>query len=482
MGSGKFPCFVLADSCWQIRVGRLQCCVLGCAAQMDKESVQTRRRIEPLMGGVALLLLLVGCVVVLRPFLSALMWAMVLAFSLYPLQRRFTSWFRGSRTLAACLVTLTLTVLLAGPVVWIGVSLAEDGKALAAATRKWFLSMPDEAPALVSRTPVFGKELADYWVEFAVSRKQWMEKLEQASQDPPPRAKIVVEKGNELVVDDAPEPPPVPAQSSNGGSKPESPELIILLGRLIAWARTWLISVGLAVGNGVVQVLVSAFLTFFMLRDGQVLSERMGVAVDHLTGGRGRHLMNVAGATVKGVIFGILGTALAQAVVAGIGFGIAGVPGAVLLGGLTFFFAVIPFGPPVIWIPATLWLFSQGSPGWGMFMLLWGVLGISGVDNFLRPYLISHGSKMPFVLIFCGVIGGAMAFGLVGVFLGPTLLAVTFRLIEEWAVVPTTAVKVVANVDALAERDFQAMVIGDQVSDNTIREHKEQLMPPSQGE
>jgi len=403
---------------------------------MEKPVMQTRRKLEPLLGGVALLLLLVGCVEVLQPFLSALMWAMVLAFSLYPLQRRFTLWFRGSRTLAACLVTLTLTVVLAGPVVWTGFSVAEDGKALTEATRKWLLSMPDEAPAWVSRTPVFGKELANDWEQFAAGRKLWMDQLEKAAQDQPPRAKIVVEGGNGMVVEATPVAPPAAVPPVSGTAKPQSPELVFLLGRSIAWARSWLISIGLAVGNGVVQVLVSAFLTFFMLRDAQVLSERMGVAVDRLTGGRGRHLMNVAGATVKGVIYGILGTALAQAVVAGIGFGMAGVPGAVLLGCLTFFFAVLPFGPPIIWIPAALWLFSQGTPGWGLFMLLWGVLGISGVDNFLRPYLISQGSKMPFVLIFCGVIGGAMAFGLVGVFLGPTLLAVAFRLIEEWAVAP----------------------------------------------
>jgi predicted PurR-regulated permease PerM len=112
------------------------------------------------------------------------------------------------------------------------------------------------------------------------------------------------------------------------------------------------------------------------------------------------------------------------------------VPGAVLLSVLTFFFAVIPFGPPMIWVPATLWLFAQDKPGFGIFLALWGLLGISSVDNFLRPYLISQGSKMPFILIFCGVIGGALAFGLVGVFLGPTLLAVGFRLIEEWSSEP----------------------------------------------
>ena len=139
---------------------------------------------------------------------------------------------------------------------------------------------------------------------------------------------------------------------------------------------------------------------------------------------------------MRGVVFGILGTAIVQALVAGIGFTIAGVPGAILLAVLTFFFAVIPFGPPLIWLPAAFWLFTQHHTGMGIFMLLWGLLGISSVDNIVKPYLISQGSKMPFVLIFCGVIGGALAFGLVGVFLGPTLLAVAFRLIEEWSASP----------------------------------------------
>ncbi|RYD18035.1 MAG: AI-2E family transporter, partial [Verrucomicrobiaceae bacterium] len=140
----------------------------------------------------------------------------------------------------------------------------------------------------------------------------------------------------------------------------------------------------------------------------------------------------------RGVIYGILGTAIAQALVAGLGFWIAGVPGAVLLSVLTFFFAVVPFGPPMIWLPAALWLFAQGETGYGIFMMIWGGLGISMVDNFLRPFLISQGSKMPFVLIFCGVIGGALAFGPVGVFMGPTLLAVGFRLVEEWSSKPVT--------------------------------------------
>ena len=193
---------------------------------------------------------------------------------------------------------------------------------------------------------------------------------------------------------------------------------------------------GVAVGQGVTQILLSAFLAFFLLRDAPMLSERLAVAMDRLAGGRGRHLIKVAGGTVRGVIYGILGTAIAQALVAGLGFWIAGLPGAVLLSVLTFFLAVIPFGPPMIWLPAAMWLFAEDKPAMAVFLLFWGGLGISSVDNFLRPFLISQGSKMPFVLIFCGVIGGALSFGLVGVFLGPTLLAVAFRLIAEWSSAP----------------------------------------------
>jgi predicted PurR-regulated permease PerM len=209
--------------------------------------------------------------------------------------------------------------------------------------------------------------------------------------------------------------------------------LVALLGKALVRAKSWLIAAGLAVGQGLTQVLLSAFLAFFLLRDAPELSRRLAVAVERLAGERGHHLIKVAGNTVRGVIFGILGTAIAQAVVAGLGFWIAGVPGAVLLAVLTFFFAVVPFGPPLLWVPASLWLFAQNQTAWGIFMLVWGLVAISSVDNILRPILISQGSKMPFALIFCGVIGGALAFGLVGVFLGPTMLAVAFRLIAEWS-------------------------------------------------
>lgn len=403
----------------------------------DKTTLKTWKA-EPLLGIAALLLLLMGCFFVLRPFMTALTWAIILTYSLYPMQRLFTRWFRGSRTLAACFVTLTVAVLCSGPVVFVGMSLAKDGRDLAMATRDWFMEVPDKPPTWVSEAPVVGDDMEQYWTNFAEDRKRWMEQLDkEVKKAPPPRPdKIAEETENGLVLKELP-PLLGDATAAEGEEqqegKDESPHVVVLLGKLLVWAKSWLISAGLALGQGVTQVLISAFLAFFLLRDAPELAKRLEVAVERLAGQRGRYLINVAGNTVRGVIFGILATAIAQAVAAGLGFWLAGVPGAVLLAVLTFFFAVVPFGPPMIWIPAAVWLFSQDKTGWGIFMLVWGLLGISSVDNVLRPLLISQGSKMPFALIFCGVIGGALAFGLVGVFLGPTLLAVAFRLIAEWS-------------------------------------------------
>ena len=132
------------------------------------------------------------------------------------------------------------------------------------------------------------------------------------------------------------------------------------------------------------------------------------------------------------VVYGILGTALAQAIVAIIGFLIAGVPGPFFLGLLTFFLSPIPAGPVLVWVGATLWLLHTGDTFWAVFIALWGLLVISSIDNFLKPYLISRGCNLPLVLILLGIMGGAIAFGALGVFLGPTLLAIAYAVLKEW--------------------------------------------------
>ncbi|MCB1130658.1 MAG: AI-2E family transporter, partial [Verrucomicrobiae bacterium] len=170
---------------------------------MKRQSVRKFWKAESWLGGLALLLLLAGCVWVIKPFFTALMWAIILTYSLYPLQRLFTRWFRGSRTLAACLVTLTVTVLVAGPVVLVGLSLSQDGKDLALATRKWFISISDEPPEWARGIPIVGDEVATYWTQFAEDRDRWMAQLDKEVVNAP-RPKIVVRDGEEAELLDAP--------------------------------------------------------------------------------------------------------------------------------------------------------------------------------------------------------------------------------------------------------------------------------------
>ena len=143
-------------------------------------------------------------------------------------------------------------------------------------------------------------------------------------------------------------------------------------------------------------------------------------------------LLETVGGTVQGVVYGLVGTAIAQGIVSLIGFAIAGVPGALLLGFLTFMLSMVPIGPPLIWGGAAAWLFAQDQTGWAIFMAIYGFVVISGIDNVIKPLLISRGSSLPFVLVFLGVMGGVYAFGFVGIFLGPTLLAVGLSLLQQW--------------------------------------------------
>jgi predicted PurR-regulated permease PerM len=212
----------------------------------------------------------------------------------------------------------------------------------------------------------------------------------------------------------------------------DSGRLLEELKGLISPARSVLVFGGGILFAGLLQLGLSVVVAFFLYRDGEAAADRVMRITSRIGAARGRHLLNVAGSTVVSVVYGILGTALAQGVLAGIGFLIAGVPGAALLGLATFFLSVVPVGPPLIWIPATLWLFFQGSTGWAVFLGLWGLLVVSMVDNVLKPMIISHGSHLPFMLVLLGVLGGAAAFGFVGIFLGPTLLAVGYRMVNEW--------------------------------------------------
>jgi predicted PurR-regulated permease PerM len=261
----------------------------------------------------------------------------------------------------------------------VGMSLADNVRDLTSNARTWIDAGPRAPPTWLAKVPVVGQQATERWQILAT----------------------------------------------------DSAKLLEATKRFIEPIGTWLLIASVAIGRGLLHLALSIFIAFFLFRDGAAIGERLTKAVERIGGERGMHLLEVAGNTVRGVVYGILGTGLVQALMAGIGFFIAGVPGAALLALLTFFLSVVPVGPPLVWLPAALWLFHQGSTGWGIFMLAWGVV-VSSVDNVVKPWLISQGSDLPFILIFFGVLGGALVFGFIGVFIGPTLLAVGYRLVEEW--------------------------------------------------
>lgn len=403
---------------------------------MPPQSKHANQRLEQLLGMAALLLLLIGGFYILKPFMTAIMWSVILGFSLWPAQRLLTRWFRGRRSLAAIFVAITVSLLLVGPIVLIGVGLADDAALLGKATKKWVESASEKPPEWTTKIPVVGDEVEGYWSDFTLARKKWLERIDKGMQEVPPKAKVVGPDGE--VIDDplsltSPLVEEAKAEALVEEGLIDDGKIFELVGKFFAWARSWLVGATVAVGTGLFQIALSIVLTFFILRDGQELGARVAVAASRIAGARGKRLITVAGNTVRGVVYGIIGTAVAQGILAGLGFGLAGVPAAALLGVLTFFLSAVPVGPPLVWVPATVWLFSEGKTGWAVFMLVWGIFIVSGIDNIIKPYLISHGSKIPFIIVFMGVIGGALAFGLVGVFLGPTLLAVAYRVIEEWS-------------------------------------------------
>ena len=327
----------------------------------------------------AILLLTLGCLYVLRPFLAAILFAAAVVISSWPLYLRLLQHMRGRRTPAALTMTLSLTLLVIIPLALVAWNLADNAAAAFDELRR--LGAGDlHPPPWIRGLPLVGEQLATYLDELLASRDRMMD----------------------------------------------------LARRLAEPARHYLVAGGIVLGTGVVQMALAAFVSFFLYRDGEALKAVIDGAVRRIMNEEAGAVMDTVANTVRGVMYGLLGTALAQALVAAIGFAIAGVPAVLLLSVLVFVSSLIPVGPPVIWGGAAVWLFAQGSTGWGIFMLVWGFFGISSVDNVVRPMLISHGSSLPFLLTLLGVLGGVIAFGFVGLFIGPTLLAVGYSLMSGW--------------------------------------------------
>lgn len=356
-----------------------------------------RLLITRLAGLAVVIALLVATAIVLLPFVAAGLLAAVFVMSTWPIFRRIRRRLRSDSWAAALMTALTL-VMVVIPLAAAIEAAVQYVPVAVDVLRGWVERGPPPPPAWLARVPLFGESLVAQWTQTT-----------------------------------------------------DDPGALRALGlRALEMARAPLLSGGRILGGGLLQLSLATLLAFFLWRDGDALVARLRRGLQRIAGPLAQEMLDLTHATVRAVMVGFIGTGLAQGVVAAIGFFIAGVPGAALLGVITALLSILPSGTVPVWLGATIWLFVDGQPGWALFMLAWGLLLVSTIDNVVRPMIVSRGASLSFLPVFLGMIGGALAYGFVGLFIGPTLLAVSFRLWQHWAGEP---VERRAGADTGADQD-----------------------------
>lgn len=186
------------------------------------------------------------------------------------------------------------------------------------------------------------------------------------------------------------------------------------------------------IGKNIIKLCFAVMSLFFFYRDGQTILNQVSKALEMVIGPRIHHYLDTISETTRAVVYGVGLTAVAQAVLAGLSYLVAGVPNPMVLTIVTFLLALIPFGTPLAYGSVALWLFSQGQTMEAIGVMAWGVCIVSTSDNVIRPLVISGATQIPFLLIMFGVLGGIASFGLVGLFIGPVILAVLLAIWREW--------------------------------------------------
>lgn len=339
-----------------------------------------RPPIEPAVGLFVLLMLIAGCTAVLLPFVSALILAAVLCFSTWPVFLTLARFMGGRKTLAALAMVVLLAAAIIAPFAILGSHLVDNVRAVVAAAHRALAQGPPQPPAWLGKVPVVGERIRDYWIAF--------------SQD-------------------------VASQSA-------------ALEHVISTLAKLALEFGKLLGQGLLEIGLSLIICFFLYRDGSTLAQRLNRAAFRICGGEAERLVEIAALTVRGVVYAMIGTSLIQGVLFGLGFLVAGVPGAFILGFATFILSFLPGGTLLIWIPAAIWLIRQGAAAWGVFIIIWGIIVGGLLEHLLRPILMARTGSTPIILILLGVFGGTLAFGFVGIFIGPTLLAVGYGLLQVW--------------------------------------------------
>ena len=330
---------------------------------------------------IALLAILALIAWVLRPFLIALSWAAILAYVSWPLYGRTRRAMPGRAGLSALLMTCALAALIVFPLV--GVSLLTEAELVAAysAVASGANPLPLQVPRALQDIPWLGPMLRTWMIEHT-GEPGWLGTL---------FADYALRWASEL-------------------------------GRVLS-----------GIGRNVLTLLFTLMTVFFFFRDGEELTRQLGAVATRFLGSRIGPYVATGTKMIKAVVFGVLLASIAQGASAALGYWLLGVHAPILLGIATMLFSVVPLvGTALVWVSVGVWLVASGEEWRGLAMFAWGFLLVHPVDNILRPLVISTATRMPLLLTVFGVLGGATAFGLIGIFIGPVILALGLTVWREW--------------------------------------------------
>ncbi|HUL11975.1 MAG TPA: AI-2E family transporter [Methylococcaceae bacterium] len=349
---------------------------------MTNESTDSPHRALIESAGILVLVGVIGfaCYKVATPFLVPFVWAMIIALSTWGLYLKLVNALKGRRKTAALIMALLILLVFALPVSLAINSVVDWLPSLPELTEKFSSLDFGEPPAWLANIPLIGERIDHAWREGFL----------------------------------------------RNAIDPARVRAILLT------AAGWLIKQGANLALAVVYLILATIMAGFLYVQGENAGRGAEKFALRIGGANWLRALHVAAHTMQGVFLGVIGTALLQAALSGIGFAMAGVPAPAVLGLICFMTAVMQIGTGLIWIPTAIWLFRNNSEGWAAFTVAWGIF-INVIDNFIKPYFISKTSgELPILLIFVGVIGGFLAWGFLGIFLGATLLAVAYTVFCEW--------------------------------------------------
>ena len=317
---------------------------------------------------------------ILQPFLPAVIWATMVVVATWRVMLGIQARLWGKRSLAVAAMTLILLLVLVVPLSLAIATIADNADRIAG-WAKWLAEFKvPPPPDWVAGLPFVGSKLQHFWEGFAATG-----------------------------IED-------------------------YAARLAPYAGTgtqWLVAEAGDFGLLFLQFLLTVVIAAIMYSGGESAAAWMKRFGQRLAGERGADVVVLAGQAIRGVALGVVVTAVVQSVLGGIGLAIAGVPMSAVLTALMFMLCIAQLGVFLVLLPAVAWLYWSGDNTWGTVLLVW-TLVVGSLDNVLRPYLIKKGADLPLLLIFAGVIGGMITLGLVGIFVGPVVLAVAYTLVDAW--------------------------------------------------